>query len=227
MLKGKTAVIYGGGGAVGSTVAKAFAREGAKVFLTGRTLTKLIKVAETITALGGEVEVAQVDALDANAVENHLRAVVQKTGSVDISFNAISLDVAQGSALVKMNKDQFTSPIVNAMNTQFITATAAIRHMMTKGSGVILAITANAARKPYANLGGFGVACAAIEGLFRQLALEAGEYGVRAVCLRSAGSPDSPGVDEVFTLHAEQANITREKFDNNFVNQTMLKRLPM
>jgi len=41
LLQNKNAVIYGGGGAIGGAVARAFAREGAKVFLTGRTLAKV------------------------------------------------------------------------------------------------------------------------------------------------------------------------------------------
>jgi NAD(P)-dependent dehydrogenase (short-subunit alcohol dehydrogenase family) len=103
---------------------------------------------------------------------------------------------------------------------------AAIRQMRQKGSGVILAITANAGRKPYVDVGGFGVACAAIEGFCRQLAMEEGKHGIRVVCLRSAGSPDSPGVDEVFRLHAQNAGISREAFETEFAERTMLKRLP-
>ena len=45
MLANKTAIIYGGGGAIGGAVAREFARQGAKVFLAGRTLSKLVKVA--------------------------------------------------------------------------------------------------------------------------------------------------------------------------------------
>jgi 3-oxoacyl-[acyl-carrier protein] reductase len=48
LLEDKNAVIYGGGGKVGGAVACAFAREGAKVFLTGRTLESLEEVAEEI-----------------------------------------------------------------------------------------------------------------------------------------------------------------------------------
>jgi len=50
MLADKTAIIYGGGGAIGGAVARAFAREGARIFLAGRTLSKLVKVATEISA---------------------------------------------------------------------------------------------------------------------------------------------------------------------------------
>ena len=64
LLEHKNAVIYGGAGSVGGAVARAFAREGARVFLAGRTLATLDEVAEEIVASGGVAEAAQVDALE-------------------------------------------------------------------------------------------------------------------------------------------------------------------
>ena len=89
LLDNKTAVIYGAGGAIGGAVARAFAREGARVFLTGRDVAKVDAVADEIIGAGGAAETAQVDALDENAVDEHLAAVVERAGSVDISLNAI------------------------------------------------------------------------------------------------------------------------------------------
>jgi 3-oxoacyl-[acyl-carrier protein] reductase len=226
LLENKNAVIYGAGGAIGGAVARAYAREGAKVFLAGRTLATLNAVANDISNAGGAVEVAQVDAINDQAVESFLGKMARNAGSIDISFNSIGLGDAQGAPLVEMAQENFALPIVTAMRTHFLTATAAARHMAKNGSGVILALTTQAARKPYPNVGGFAVACTAIEGFCRQLAVEVGPQGIRVVCLRSAGSPDSPGVDEVFNLHAENAGISREAFEAGIAERTMLKRLP-
>jgi NADP-dependent 3-hydroxy acid dehydrogenase YdfG len=57
MLKDKLAVIYGAGGDVGGAVARAFAREGAKLFLTGRNLRKVEAVAAHLSGRGGVAEV--------------------------------------------------------------------------------------------------------------------------------------------------------------------------
>lgn len=157
LLKNKNAVIYGAGGAIGGAVARAFAREGAKVFLAGRSLSSLEAVAKDISHAGGVAEVAQVDALDERAVENYLKEVARKAGSIDVSFNVIGLGDTQGAPLVEMEHERFALPIVNAMATHFLTATAAARHMRKNGSGVILALTAQAARSPYPNVGGFGL----------------------------------------------------------------------
>ncbi len=226
LLKNKTAVIYGAGGAIGSAVAKTFAREGAWVFLAGRTEAKLEEVANSIVCDGGKADYAGVDALEKKSVETHLSEVIRKTGRIDICVNTIGLDDVQGKPLTDMIYVEFSLPIYQAMTTHFITATAAARYMAKEKKGVILTVTANAAQKPYLNIGGFGIACAAIEAFCRQLALEAGKDGIRVVCIRSAGSPDAPGVDAVFHKHAKNEGISREAFENNFAERTMLKRLP-
>ena len=90
LLENKNALIYGGGGSIGGAIARAFAREGAKVFLAGRTLTTLEEVAKDIRSAGGVADTAQVDALDEQAVDKYVDAVAASAGSIDVSFNLIS-----------------------------------------------------------------------------------------------------------------------------------------
>lgn len=227
LLKNKSAVIYGAGGAIGGAVARAFAAEGATLYLAGRTQAKLDAIARSINDSGGKASTGQLDALDEQSVNSFLDRIVRETGGIDISFNAIGINDVQGAPLITMKYDQFAAPIRNAMASHFITATAVAKHMIKKGTGVILAITANVARKPYTNSGGFGVACAAIEGFCRQLAVETGRSGVRVICLRSAGSPDAPGVSEALDQHAQAEGVSRETFEYRFAESTMLKRLPL
>ena len=100
LLEGKNAVVYGGAGAIGGTVARAFAGEGAKVFLAGRTLEALEALAGEIRDAGGTAEAARVDALDEGSVEGHADAVVGEAGGIDVSFNAVGLGDTQGAPLV-------------------------------------------------------------------------------------------------------------------------------
>jgi 3-oxoacyl-[acyl-carrier protein] reductase len=227
LLDGKHAVIYGAAGAMGGAVARAFAREGATVFAAGRTREHVEALAADINAAGGRAFAARVDALDRASVEKHLGDLVRQHGSVDISFNLIGLGGRQGDPLTAMNVDGFSEAIVTAMRTHYLTATAAARHMTLRRSGVLLALTAQVARKPYAASGGFGVACAAIEGLWRQLAVELGPAGIRLVTLRSSGSPDAPGVRAAVAEHARTAGVSREVFEARIAEKTMLKRLPL
>lgn len=227
LLEGKNAVVYGAAGAVGSAVARAFAREGAHVFLAGRTASTLEALAEEIRAAGGKADFAVVDALDEQAVEGFVSSVAQGAGSIDISFNAIGLEDDQGLPLIDMAQERFALPVNIALTSHFYTANAATRHMVKQRSGVIMAITANAARTAQANMGGFGVACAAIEGFCRQLAAEVGRHGIRVVCLRSSGSPDAPGLSQVLDQHAANAGTSRQEFEARFAASTLLKRLPL
>lgn len=135
LLGHRNAVIYGGGGAVGSAVARAFAREGASVFLAGRTLARVEAVAGEIGAAGGVAEAARVDAHDEPAVERHLDAVADRAGGIDVLFNAIGMEDIQGTALVDMRVEDFMHPVLVATRTQFHTARAAARHMVERGSG--------------------------------------------------------------------------------------------
>jgi NAD(P)-dependent dehydrogenase (short-subunit alcohol dehydrogenase family) len=100
LLENKNAVVYGGAGSIGRAVAAAFAREGARVVLAGRTLATLDEVAEELSAAGGAVETAQVDALDERAVDAHADAVASKAGGIDVSFNAIGRDDLHGFRLL-------------------------------------------------------------------------------------------------------------------------------
>lgn len=196
LLENKNAVIYGAGGAIGGAVARAFAREGARVFLAGRTLASLEPVAEEIAAAGGTAETAQLDALDRERVDEHMDAVVAKAGRIDVSLNAISIRDVQGVPLLQMSLDDFSSPITTGTTAHFVTATAAARHMTGQGSGVILTLSTSAAQLSgrdlrYHHIGGFGTACAAIEAFSRTLAGEIGPAGVRVVCLRPDAIPET------------------------------------
>src|ERR687898_3146108 len=148
LLENKNAVIYGAGGAIGGAVARAFASEGAKVHLAGRTLKSLEEVAEEIRSTGGVADTAQVDALDKQAVDQHADAVAEKAGSIDISFNLISVGDVQGTPLAEMPLEDFERPIMNAVRTQFLTSRAAARHMISQGSGVILFFGGAGGRNP-------------------------------------------------------------------------------
>jgi NAD(P)-dependent dehydrogenase (short-subunit alcohol dehydrogenase family) len=130
LLESKNAVLYGGGGSIGGAVARAFAREGARVFLAGRTEAKLRQVADDIRATGGEAETAVVDALDEDAVDRHADAVAAEAGGIDISFNLIAHPHTHGVPLAEMAVDDFMAPVETAARTTFITARAAARHMI-------------------------------------------------------------------------------------------------
>src|SRR5215468_8768809 len=167
LLKDKVALIYGGGGDIGGAVARAFAREGAKLFLAGRHRALVQAVAKEIVAAGGSAEGAEVDALDEQAVDKHLQSVIDKAGRVDISFNAIGIPSTNivGVPLVELDLKQFSLPITSYATSYFLTARLAARRMVANKSGVIMTVTALPSRTGTPFVGGYGPAMAAKEAL--------------------------------------------------------------
>jgi 3-oxoacyl-[acyl-carrier protein] reductase len=195
LLQGKTAIVYGAGGHVGSQVAKVFAREGARVFLAGRTRKTLDVVAAEI---GGTAEVAVVDVMDPEQVDRHAAGVAGKTGRIDVSFNGVNWDARMGRPLAEMRVEDFLTPIRNAATATFTTATAVGRHMAERGSGVILTMSTTSSRlsgrdQMFHAPGGFSEACGVVETMTRTLAGELGPRGVRVVCLRPDALPETWG----------------------------------
>lgn len=190
LLENKNAVIYGGGGSIGGAVAKEFAREGARVFLAGRTREPLEALASDIEAEGGSAEAEVLDALDEKAVDEHAAAVAEKAGGIDVSFNLITRGDVQGIPLVDMATDDLLHAVVNGLRSNFITARAAARRMVEQGSGVILALDSGSATlSPM--MGSTGPADAATDTFIRNLAAEIGPQGVRVVGIWTAGLPET------------------------------------
>ena len=219
LLKNKVAIVHGAAGAVGSAVARAFARQGAKLFLAGRRGGPVEALAKEIVQTGGESEAQEVDAFDEEAVEQHAFGVARNAGTIDVVFNAVGFRAVQGIPLIDLKREDFVSPIEKWTTTQFLTARAAARHMVQKRSGVILTLSASPARLAIASTGGFGVACAAIEGLSRTLAAELSPQGVRVVCLRPHRIGDTLGSAADFPMN-------RDEFRSFIESMTLLNRLP-
>lgn len=225
-LQDKVAVVYGDG-TVGAVIAKAFAREGAKVYLTGRTIKKLKAIADETLPGEGFIETAQLDALNEQAVEEHIQEVIKKAGKVDISFNAIGIPQKgiQGIPLTELSLECFSLPITTYTQSHFVTAKAAARRMVSQGHGVIVMHTPNASRISPPFVGGMVPAWAAIEALCRSLSVEFGQFGVRSVCLLTTGIPETSLIDEVWDIHGKAHGITFEQFHAVMEGNTHRKRL--
>src|SRR5918992_3519117 len=216
LLGNKNSVIYGGGGSIGGAVAREFSREGARVFLVGHTRENLEAVANDIKADGGAAEVAVLDALDEQAVDEHAQAVVSQAGSIDVSFNLITRGDVQGIPLIGMSTDDLLRAVVTGLSSTFITARAAGRRMVEQGSGVILALDSGSAHgSPM--MGSTGPADAATDTFIRNLAAEVGPQGVRVVGIWTAGLPE--------TFSREKLAAVDSKFQDEAAFQGLIESL--
>jgi len=227
MLKNKVAVIYGAGGAIGGAVARAFAAEGAILFLTGRHLAPVEAVARDVAAADGSADVAKLDALDEQAVDNHLQSVIDEAGRVDISFNAVGIPDTDilGVPLADLDIELFSLPILAYTRSYFLTARLAARHMVPNRSGVIMTVTALHSRTGIALVGGYGPAMAAKEALTRDLSAELAPYGIRVVGLRPQAMPETRTIKEAFEPRAEASGVTWEQWQELLASRTHARRL--
>jgi NAD(P)-dependent dehydrogenase (short-subunit alcohol dehydrogenase family) len=229
LLQNKNAVIYGGGGAIGGAVARVFAREGARVFIAGRTVARLDRVAREIAAEGGAVDVARLDVLDQDAVDAHAAAVADKAGSIDVALNAVSFMHDQGATIHGLSLDDFMLPIDRFLRAQFITTKAAAAHMGKRCSGVILTLSTPGGNLAAAGHLGHCVSVAGIEMFTRVLAAELAP-DVRVVCIRPHAIADAPEAGSytqaLFAPKAAAAGLSVEQWMASAAESTLLKRLP-
>jgi NAD(P)-dependent dehydrogenase (short-subunit alcohol dehydrogenase family) len=232
LLEDKNAVIYGGGGAIGGAVARVFAREGARVFLAGRTQARLDAVARDIAAAGGMAETGQVDVFDQQAVEEHAATVAARAGSIDVALNAVSVPHDQGTLLAGLSLEEFMRPIDGFLRTLFITSKAVARHMGHRRPGVILILSEPGAKLAVGGILGHGVSAAGKEAFSRLLAAELAPGQIRVVCIRPHAAVDAPAAGsytkDLFRPFAAAAGQSVEELlDGGAMAQgTLLKRLP-
>ena len=230
MLNGKNAVIYGGAGAIGRTVARTFAAEGARVFLAGRSLRRLEQVAGSISATGGVAEVAERAGLDHSAVDAHAASVARRAGGIDIALNAVSFPHDQGTTIDRLSLDAFLLPIDLYMRSMFITSKAVCGHMGGDRPGVILSISAPAARLAVGGHVGHAASQAGIEAFSRTLADELGPRNIRVVCIRSHALSDAPAAGSftgpMFEEKARGLGLSMQDWLGGAAGMTMLRRLP-
>jgi NAD(P)-dependent dehydrogenase (short-subunit alcohol dehydrogenase family) len=230
LLDNKTAVIYGGGGAIGGAAARVFAREGARVFLAGRTQSKLAAVARDIESAGGQAEFVVLDVFDERAVAAHADAVASKVSGIDIVLNAVAIAHVQGKPFDETSLAEFEQPITLTARAQFNVAQAVARHMVKRNRGVIVTLTTPGGRIAGKGFLANGVFSAATEAFSRLLAAELGAHGIRVVCLRPDAIPDAvalSGSREVFEGFSRRLGIpVSEMLDAHARTKTLLGRLP-
>jgi len=233
LLKNQNAIVYGAGGGIGGGVARTFAREGARVFLAGRTREKLEAVAADIIAAGGAAEVAVIDATDEQAVNEHVRDVATRAGRLDISINLISHGdtdaggYVQGVPLTEIPAADFFRPITKGVLANYITAQAAACQMVHQGSGAILTLTNASSRGGAPLMGSTGVVAAAIESFARSLASEVGEYGVRVLGVKIAAVPELWAAKDLHTdvFEKDSGGLDRAGIEAALAQMSMLRRV--
>jgi 3-oxoacyl-[acyl-carrier protein] reductase len=228
-LEGKIAVIFGAGGEVGAAVAEEFAAQGARLFLSGRTGSRVHAVADAISGNGQPAAAVELDALDEDAVNRHLDQVVESAGQLDIVFNAMGpqpTEYGNATSTMDLPLEKFMVPITRIIPSLFITARSAARHMVREGSGVLIFLSATVSRGVSPNTSAIGTAYGAVEAMTRSLAVELGPLGVRVACVRSMGMAETRTMQQTYEMGGKAMGVPKDKMAEIITSRALLRRSP-
>jgi 3-oxoacyl-[acyl-carrier protein] reductase len=226
ILEGKRAVVFGASGSIGAAVAKELAKEGAEVFLAGRTKSSLDEIVKQIAAAGGKAQADVIDTQDDAAVNRYIDGIVKQSGKLDIVLDAagpLAKDYGNGKNAVELPVEEFMVPLSTMVRSRFITARAAARHMVEQHSGIIIFVTGSPARAHVPGATAIGAAFGAIENLTANLAFEVSPFGVRVVCLRTLANVDSRSIQDTMEMMARRLNVPKDQAMGQIAQSNFLK----
>lgn len=229
-LEKKTALIFGGSGAIGSAVGHALARRGAHVHLGARTQDRLDRVARAIRAEAGMADTFLVDVLDEYATVDQTARLAERTGGIDIVVNATSFMHDQGKEISQLSLAEFLQGATPFITSLFNISKAVAPHMGGARGGTIVTVAAPAGRMAVPGHLGHIVGCAGIEAFAKTLASELGPKNVRVLCLRSHAIVDAVAAGsytgKLFAPKAQAMGLSVQDWLAGAAQGTMLKRLP-
>jgi NAD(P)-dependent dehydrogenase (short-subunit alcohol dehydrogenase family) len=182
-LNNKVAVVTGGTGVLGSTMAQGLAMAGARVGILGRRAEKAAEIAAAIEAQGGQAMPLKADVLDRTQLEAVRAAVIEQWGRVDILVNAAGGNIPQATVVgdlsfFDLSKEAFNQVLdLNLVGT-LLPCQVFGQVMVQQESGSIINISSMAAQQPLTRVVGYAAAKAGIDNFTRWLAVElAQKYG--------------------------------------------------
>jgi NAD(P)-dependent dehydrogenase (short-subunit alcohol dehydrogenase family) len=230
LLQDCNAVIFGGSGAIGGAIARVMAREGARVFLGGRSPEKLRLVATDVRAAGGVAETFVFDALDERGTIDRVADISSRAGGIDIAVHATGFPHDQGTTLADLSLAEFMRGVDTFLPALFVTSKSVAPHMGKRRPGVILTVVPPAGRMALPGHLSHVVTCAAEEAFVRVLASELSAKNIRVICLKShaisGAIANGSYTREIFATKADDAGLSVDDWLDGAAAGTMLGRLP-
>lgn len=177
-LDGKSALITGASGGLGSHFARTLAASGAQAVLAARRLERLEQLKSDIEAAGGLAHVVELDVTDSQSVDSALDAARAHAGGLDILVN--NSGVAIGRAAVEISEDDWDRVVDTNLKGAWLMAQAfARRAIAAQAGGSIINIASILGRRVAKGVAPYAASKAALEHLTRVLALEWARHGIR------------------------------------------------
>ena len=209
-LQGKTALITGATSGIGQAIAEAFAREGARVVVSGRNEQRGKAVVETIQSAGGTAAFVRADLITRAEADRLAREASEVFGPIDILVN--NAGTGAFDPIVQADEAVFDTVVATNLKCPFYLTAALAPRMVERKSGKVINITTMVAHIGQAGFGIYGATKAALTLLTQSWAAEFGPSGVNVNAI-APGPTRTPGVEavlgEVLDQLAQQAPARR------------------
>lgn len=184
-VKDKVTIITGGGRGIGRAMALLFAREGAKVAVTARTVDEIEEVASKITVFGGSAVAIQADLNSADDIKRLIKETESALGPVDILIN--NAGALRLAPIIKTPVEMWDEIMSINLRAVFLTCKEALPGMIARRSGRIINVGSMAGRRGYVEQGAYCASKHGLIGLSKVMALETQKYGIRVHVLAPGG----------------------------------------
>ena len=222
-LDGKVVVVTGASQGIGREIALTCAREGGSMVLAARSVGALEEVAGIIEAAGGEAQVVATDVSDPDAVASLARQVLSRWGCIDVLVNNSGIGGPSAPLWEVQPADWEQTFAVNVTGV-FLCCQAMVPSMIERRSGSIINIGSITGKRPLLNRTAYAASKAALIGLTRTLAVEAGPHQIR-VNLVSPGFVEGERIEWVFEQQAAQQGRPVDAVRSAAEQMTPLRRL--
>ncbi|MBA7570766.1 3-oxoacyl-[acyl-carrier-protein] reductase [subsurface metagenome] len=175
-LKGKVAIVTGGGRGIGRAIALGLAGAGVSVVIAGRTAEQLDSVGKEITALGGQALPVVTDLTAGDQIEGLVEETVKKFGRIDILVNNAARSFLR--SLLDLREDGWDKVFDTNVKAAWLLSRAVARIMIEQKGGRIINITTVGAEKAELGMAAYGCSKAALKMLTRCMAREWAPFGI-------------------------------------------------
>jgi meso-butanediol dehydrogenase/(S,S)-butanediol dehydrogenase/diacetyl reductase len=223
-LKGRGALITGGGRGIGRAIAERFAREGAAVFLASRTEAELKAATEAIQRGGGRAAYLAGDVSQEAFVTRLVEAAERELGAIDILVNNAGI-YGPMKPIHEVATEEWDTVLGIDLRAPFLLLRAVLPGMVKRGRGVVLNISSTSGKHAYALSGAYNTAKAGLIGLTRAAAADVARQGVRVNALCPGPVKGTRMSDELDRGLMKAYNMTKEQLDTE-TNREILQGRP-
>ena len=221
-LKDRVAIITGGGRGLGRDIGLAFAREGARIVVSGTSEGAVISTTDELRELGAKAIPVMADVSDESAVLRLVEATLNEFGQIDILVNNAGI-IGPTAVVTEVSREDWDRTIAVNLTGAYLCAKAVLGHMSSRRKGKIINIASIAGHIGYAMRSPYSVSKWGMIGLSRTLAQEWGRFNIQVNTI-SPGPVMGQRMDEVIRLRASQAGKTVEAVTDEYTAKLALGR---